>query len=216
MERRIPSLNEFINEQQINEQSSTVSIQIPEISDVDHTRIIKWMNRRLDSKSYTIEKNGSGYVINTEKLSKREISDLMYYLESHGYLKESVYTEIHEDRNGNVTYTKDPKAYLAYNEAKESVEIHEAKGVPSNIEQFAKEKGCISDVAQIARWVIKATGHGITGGTAIGKYYDTLVLDIKYQDGAIYYETYEGTIKVYGEYVDDWKSFKEAYDKNNK
>jgi hypothetical protein len=94
--------------------------------------------------------------------------------------------------------------------------INEAKGVPSNIEKFAKERGSMPDVKQIASWIIKAGGVGISGGTAIGKGYDTLVLDIKYQDAAIYYDTYEGTIEVYGQPVDDWKSFKKAYDEHNK
>ncbi|HRW22181.1 MAG TPA: hypothetical protein P5509_09415, partial [Bacteroidales bacterium] len=75
--------------------------------------------------------------------------------------------------------------------------MNEAKGVPSNIEEFAKDRGCMKDIAQIARWVMKATGRGISGGTAIGKNYDTLVLDIKYQDAAIYYDTYRGIIEVY-------------------
>ena len=85
------------------------------------------------------------------------------------------------------------KKFLIKNKGKaieESV-VTEAANVPSNIEKFAKERGVLRDVKQLARWAEKA-GLGIRGGTAIGKGYDTLVLDLTYQGVEIYFDTYTG------------------------
>ena len=87
--------------------------------------------------------------------------------------------------------------------------VTEAANVPSNIEKFAKERGVLRDVKQIARWAEKA-GLGIRGGTAIGKGYDTLVLDLTYQGAEVYFDTYTGKIKVKGQPVNSWKTFSKA------
>lgn len=91
--------------------------------------------------------------------------------------------------------------------------INEAAYVPSNIEEFAKRRGVLRDVKQIARWAEKA-GKRIVGGTAIGKGYDTLVLDLRHHGGEIYYDTYKGTIKVNGKPVDSWKTFSKAVEES--
>ena len=88
-------------------------------------------------------------------------------------------------------------------------EVTEAANIPSNIEKFAKERGVLRDVKQIARWAEKA-GLGIRGGTAIGKGYDTLVLDLTYQGAEVYFDTYTGKIKVNRQPVDSWKTFSKA------
>ena len=78
--------------------------------------------------------------------------------------------------------------------------------VPSNIKDFAKRKGITSLVNKIAGWAEKA-GKRIRGGTAIGKNYDTLVLDLNYQDGAVRINIPEGTVTLYDEPVNNIKSF---------
>ena len=103
--------------------------------------------------------------------------------------------------------TKYPKAI------DESV-ITEAARIPSNIEKFAKERGVLRDVKQLARWAEKA-GLGIRGGTAIGKGYDTLVLDLTYQGAEIYFDTYTGKIKVNRQPVDSWKTFSKAVNESS-
>ena len=74
----------------VNESST---IKISKLSDIDHTRIIKWMNNQFDSNKYDMKKSGSGFVIDANKLSKTEQEDLMYYLKSQSYIKESVNEE---------------------------------------------------------------------------------------------------------------------------
>ena len=96
---------------------------------------------------------------------------------------------------------------------KESV-VTEAANVPSNIEKFARERGVLRDVKQLARWAEKA-GLGIRGGTAIGKGYDTLVLDLTYEGSEIYFDTYTGKIKVKGQPVNSWKTFSKAVNESS-
>jgi hypothetical protein len=85
--------------------------------------------------------------------------------------------------------------------------------VPNNIKEFAKRKGASSLVNKVAGWAEKC-GKGIRGGTAIGKNYSTLVLDLGYQDGAIRINLDDQTVDLYGEEVFDVKSFKMALDNN--
>jgi len=58
----------------------------------------------------------------------------------------------------------------------------------------------------MANWAEKS-GKKIRGGTAIGKNYDTLILDLSHQDSAIYINIPEETVELYGEPVFDAKSF---------
>ena len=43
--KNVRSLNEFINE------NSNMDIVLPNVSDIDHTRIIKWINQNLKKQS---------------------------------------------------------------------------------------------------------------------------------------------------------------------
>ena len=95
------------------------------------------------------------------------------------------------------------------NESNTSNKITEAY-VPSNIKDFAKRKGVSSLVNTVAGWAEKV-GKRITGGTAIGKDYSTLILDMGYQTGDIYIDTEEGTIELYGEPVGNFKEFKDVF-----
>ena len=88
-------------------------------------------------------------------------------------------------------------------------ELTEAN-VPSNIKEFAKRKGISSLVNKVAGWAEKV-GARITGGTAIGKNYDTLILDMGYQTADIYINIEDGTIELYGEPADSFPQFKEAF-----
>ena len=92
----------------------------------------------------------------------------------------------------------------------EEAELTEAY-VPSNIRDFAKRKGVSSLVNKVAGWAEKV-GARIAGGTAVGKNYSTLVLDLDYkQQGEIRIDTDEETIELYDEPVYDFKSFQRVY-----
>ena len=82
--------------------------------------------------------------------------------------------------------------------------------VPSNIKEFAKRKGVSSLVNKVAGWAEKI-GKGIRGGTAIGKNYSTLILDMGYQTADIYINTEDETIELYGEEVNSFPEFQRVY-----
>ena len=93
-------------------------------------------------------------------------------------------------------------------------ELTEAS-VPLNIAEFAKRKGISSLVRKVAGWA-ERVGARIAGGTAIGYNYNTLVLDLNYnQQGEIRINTEDETITLYGEYVYSFPKFKEVYEEEN-
>ena len=89
--------------------------------------------------------------------------------------------------------------------------LNEAASVPSNIMDFAKRKGSSATalVKKAAAWAEKA-GKRISGGTAIGKNYSTIILDMKYQGAEIYINLDDETIELFGEEVTDAKSFQKV------
>jgi len=91
----------------------------------------------------------------------------------------------------------------------DETELSEAY-VPSNIKEFAERKGISSLVNKVAGWAEKV-GARITGGTAIGKNYDTLILDMGYQTADIYINIEDGTIELYGEPADSFPQFQKAF-----
>ncbi len=83
--------------------------------------------------------------------------------------------------------------------------------VPSNIAEFAKRKGVSSLVRKVAGWAEKV-GARIAGGTAVGKNYSTLVLDLDYkQQGEIRIDTDEETVTLYDEPVNSFNDFQRVY-----
>jgi len=86
--------------------------------------------------------------------------------------------------------------------------------VPSNIKEFAKRKGVSALVNKVAGWA-ERVGKGIRGGTAIGKNYSTLILDMGYQTADIYINTEDGTIELYGEPVENFNEFQRVYNKKD-
>jgi hypothetical protein len=91
----------------------------------------------------------------------------------------------------------------------ETEELTEAY-VPSNIKEFAKRKGVSSLVNKVAGWAEKV-GKSITGGTAIGYNYSTLILDMTYQGSEIRINTDNDTVTLYDEPVRSFGEFQRVY-----
>jgi hypothetical protein len=89
--------------------------------------------------------------------------------------------------------------------------------LPSNIQKWIRDRGPkpSKDVKMIGKWVKKLTGHEISGGVAIGKNYNTLVLDIEHQDAAIHYDTTSGEIKLYKKKIRSFNDFKKVFQAAN-
>ena len=90
--------------------------------------------------------------------------------------------------------------------------LNEAAHVPYNIMDFAKNKGsyAVALVKKAATWAEKS-GKRISGGTAIGKNYSTIILDMKHQGAEIYINLDNETIELFGEEVYDAKSFAQVF-----
>jgi hypothetical protein len=85
--------------------------------------------------------------------------------------------------------------------------------LPSNISSWLKKNGSFEQrksANKICKWC-EDLGHKIVGGTAVGKYYDTLILDLSYQGGEISVDD-DGTIKVHDEVVHSKQDVKAQLD----
>lgn len=85
--------------------------------------------------------------------------------------------------------------------------------IPSNIKEFADRKNATRLVNKVARWV-ESSGKHISGGTAIGKNYNTLILDMKYHGSEIAINLETGEITLFGNNVTSPKKFREILAKN--
>ena len=71
-----------INES-VNEASTTINIK--NISDIDHTRLIKWIGQNLNS-SVDVKKSSKGFKVDASKMTRIDKSDLINYLKSNRYI----------------------------------------------------------------------------------------------------------------------------------
>jgi hypothetical protein len=116
-------------------------------------------------------------------------------------------------KSGKIKTSKDLKNWqLSKKESVNEEELTEAN-VPSNIAEFAKRKGVSSLVRKVAGWAEKV-GAGIRGGTAIGKDYSTLILDMTYQGSEIRINTDNDTVTLYDEPVNSFNQFQRVYLEN--
>jgi len=146
---------------------------------------------------------GIMYAIATDKAKKlAEVNLKASKLSSAEYQKAK---KLKDFKASDWKWNTDEDLYIKVNEDK----LTEAY-VPDNIKKFAKQRGVSSLVNKAAGWAEKV-GKRINGGTAIGKNYSTLVLDMGYQTGDIRINTEDETIELYGEEVNSFPEFKKIY-----
>ena len=83
-----PWVKESVNEGDIN---------LKNISDTDHTRVIKWIGQNL-SGTVDVEKSDKGFKVDGSKISSKDKNDLIKYLKSNDYLNESGVSEGYLDK----------------------------------------------------------------------------------------------------------------------
>ena len=86
--KKIKLFEQFITEANRSKRGNNkINFLKDSTSDVDHTRLVKWMGQHIDSNKYSFEKSKIvGYwVLDVKKLSERELKDLLQYLESEKY-----------------------------------------------------------------------------------------------------------------------------------
>lgn len=75
-----------LSESQVNE----ADINLKNISDIEHTRLIKWIGQNLNS-DVDVVKSKDGFTIDASKIHSRDKNDLIKYLKSSDYLNECRY-----------------------------------------------------------------------------------------------------------------------------
>ena len=155
------------------------------IFSVDDNKLDQILNSRFSRQLDYGDIKGDSYYI----LPKRDFDRFIDLADSSGF---------------DVDYTGSEDSVIA---VQESV-VNEAANVPSNIMDFVKRKGsyAVSLVKKAATWAEKS-GKRIKGGTAIGKNYSTIILDITNNGSEIYINLDKETIELFGEKVTDAKSF---------
>ena len=86
--KHIKIYEDFLNEANRSKRGNNkINFLKDSTSDVDHTRLVKWMGQHIDSNKYSFEKSKIvGYwVLDVKKLSERELKDLLQYLDSEKY-----------------------------------------------------------------------------------------------------------------------------------
>lgn len=163
------------------------------------------------SLSNTIKKRGTDVYTTYDVMAAEELVDSLKQngIKSknnvEGYVDEDVLSGYTQDKSYRPGHTKDTGGF----QYKDLWGINEAR-IPDNVMSFAKRKGVTALVNKVAGWAQKA-GKRIVGGTAIGKGYNTLILDLTYQGGEIRINLEEETISVNGEdYIYDYDEFKNA------
>jgi hypothetical protein len=148
--------------------------------------------------------------------SKFKKGDKITYYGNKGVVNSAKYNTFAKDWDYTISYIEDGtrkgESGVRDKELKSSPILNEAN-VPSNIAEFAKRKGVLSLVKIVAGWAEKV-GKRIVGGTAIGKNYDTLILDMTYQGSEIRINTEYETIELYDEPVRTFTQFKRVYEEN--
>ncbi len=81
--KHIKTFESFLNEGANMEKE----IEIKSLSDLDHTRIIKWLGDNINSGQYDLKKkSGKDYILDVSKALPVEIEDIKNYLTSQDYI----------------------------------------------------------------------------------------------------------------------------------
>ena len=209
-----PSKGGFIYKQLFEELSNFVKENQLNINNEAIDKVHIGTDTKTDSNIYFEPSTGT-FSINVidglgnrwNKLEVNTIDDVVAKFPSWSWTEKGIqmFPEFEPEEQGD---DEDSYDWFTNSYEKDNTSLDEAN-VPDNIKRFAKRKGISSLVNKVASWTEKA-GKGIVGGTAIGKNYSTLILDLTYQGNEIYINTEDDTIEVNGIEVQDYNSFVSA------
>ena len=200
----------------MNEEYTPTSTNVDELARVEE--LLAQANRDKSYSVMTAYENRIAilrFIIFLEKKLGKQLPVLKFGRNFGEYLKKELgYTgPIKQNRTGAIANFKTISDTILNNQSQMNEENLEEAYVPENIKKFAQRKGVTNIVNQVSRWAEKA-GMKIVGGTAIGKNYDTLILDLTYQGGEVRINCETEEIEVNGEPVDDYTSFLSAAEEN--
>jgi hypothetical protein len=213
-----PSKGGFIYKQLFEELSNFVKENQLNINNEAIDKVHIGTDTKTDSNIYFEPSTGT-FSINVidglgnrwNKLEVNTIDDVVAKFPSWSWTEKGIqmFPEFEPEEQGD---DEDSYDWFTNSYEKDNTSLDEAN-VPDNIKRFAKRKGISSLVNKVASWAEKA-GKRIVDGTAIGKNYSTLILDLTYQGGEIYINTDNDTIEVNGIEVQDYNSFASALDED--
>jgi len=213
-----PSKGGFIYKQLFEELSDFVKENQLNINNEALDKVHIGTDTKTDSNIYFEPSTGT-FSINVidglgnrwNKLEVNTIDDVVAKFPSWSWTEKGIqmFPEFEPEEQGD---DEDSYDWFTNSYEKDNTSLDEAN-VPDNIKRFAKRKGISSLVNKVASWAEKA-GKRIVDGTAIGKNYSTLILDLTYQGGEIYINTDNDTIEVNGIEVQDYNSFASALDED--
>lgn len=201
---------------ELNEEYTPTSTNIDELARVEE--LLAQANRDKSYSVMTAYENRIAilrFIVFLEKKLGKQLPVLKFSRNFGEYLKKELgYTgPIKQNRTGAIANFKTISDTILNNQSQMNEENLEEAYVPENIKKFAQRKGVTNIVNQVSRWAEKA-GMKIVGGTAIGKNYDTLILDLTYQGGEVRINCETEEIEVNNEPVDDYTSFLSAAEEN--
>jgi hypothetical protein len=202
----------FISEAQEEDKVDTITMDVPlflrmleysredaeqdlDLHDVTEKANVLGKERGILSMDDYTEIVGAAEEINEVNLKQSKLSSAEYQKAK----------KLKDFKASDWKWNADEDLYTKVNEG----ELTEAY-VPSNIKEFAKRKGVSSLVNKVAGWAEKV-GKRITGGTAIGYNYSTLILDMEYQGSEIRINTNDDTVTLYDEPVRSFGEFQRVY-----
>ena len=89
--------------------------------------------------------------------------------------------------------------------------LNRKNSLPSNILDFLNDRSeQRASAKKLNNWLQSICNRNISGGTAVGKHYSTLILDITYQGGEVSISE-EGTINMFGTDINDKNEFVKCF-----
>jgi len=202
--------------------------EIKENNGINYSKLIDLIKSADNPKNQPIYYNsdqgvinvgGVGYdkgnlikVFNSEPGQSLDIKTLFYKANQSPEETKNAIESMDPSIKVEIGYGYGNEPFVKYIKSINEGELTEAN-VPSNIAEFAKRKGVSSLVRKVAGWAEKV-GAGIRGGTAIGKDYSTLILDMTYQGSEIRINTDNDTVTLYDEPVNSFNQFQRVYLEN--
>jgi hypothetical protein len=200
--------------------------EIKENNGINYSKLINLIKSADNPKNQPIYYNsdqgvinvgGVGYdkgslikVFNSEPGQSLDIKTLFYKANQSPEETKNAIESMDPSIKVEIGYGYGDEPFVKYIKSMNEGELNEAN-VPSNIAEFAKRKGVSSLVRKVAGWAEKV-GARIAGGTAVGKNYSTLVLDLDYkQQGEIRIDTDEETVTLYDEPINNFNQFERVY-----
>ena len=152
--KNLHTFEEFLNESNRTKRGNNkINFIKDSTSEVDHTRLVKWMGKNIDSNKYYFEKSKTvGYwILDVEKLSEGELKDLLRYLESEKYkFGTQIWLPAYESE---INEGRDDRGAMEFNKSMLDMEEKVERRSKSNWKKFEKSSGEFWKELNVESWL---------------------------------------------------------------